>query len=133
MFLCPPAKNFTFPSSWLIMQITCTMRTNIYKEKILSLLKKKHLLTIADIHKAIPEADYSTVFRNVEQLLKNKEVKKVMIDNKSVAYELSHGGHDHFICTECGVVESIHVPRTSIKGHTVEDVTVRGSCQDCAQ
>lgn len=109
------------------------MRTNIYKEKILAVLQKKHLLTIAEIHAALPDADYSTVFRNVEQLLKDKEIKKVMIDNKSVAYESAQNRHDHFICNDCGTVESIRIPHTSIKGHRVEDVTVRGSCDDCVK
>lgn len=114
------------------MQTTCIMRTNINKGKILALLKKKHLLTIAEIHAALPDADYSTVFRNVEQLLKDKEIKKVMIDSKSIAYESGQESHDHFICSDCGTVESIHIPHTSIKGHRVEDVTVRGSCNKCA-
>jgi len=113
------------------MQTTCIMRTNIYKEKIVSLLRKKHLLTIAEIHKAIPEADYSTIFRNVERLLAGKVIKKVMIDNKSVAYESAKENHDHFICNDCGTVESIHIPRNSIKGRKIDDITVRGSCNKC--
>lgn len=107
------------------------MRTNIYKEKIISLLRKKHLLTIAEIHKAIPEADYSTIFRNVEHLLAGKVIKKVMIDNKSIAYESAMDSHDHFICNNCGTVESIHIPHKSIKGRKVDDITVRGSCNKC--
>jgi len=113
------------------MQTTCIMRTNVYKEQILSLLQKKHLLTIAEIHKAIPEADYSTIFRNVEQLLSGKEIKKVMIDNKSVAYESTKESHDHFICNDCGTVEAIHISHNSIKGRKVDDITVRGSCNKC--
>jgi Fe2+ or Zn2+ uptake regulation protein len=108
------------------------MRTNIYKEHILKLLAKKHLLTIAEIHKAIPDADYSTVFRNIEQLLADKKIKRVMIDNKSVAYESAHESHDHFICNDCGKVEKIHIPHTAIKGRKVEDITVRGSCVCCS-
>lgn len=107
------------------------MRTNVYKEQILNLLKKKHLLTISEIHKAIPEADYSTIFRNVEQLLNKKEIKKVMIDQKSIAYESSEDSHDHFICNDCGTIESIHIPHKSIKGHKIDDITVRGSCNKC--
>ena len=113
------------------MQTTCIMRTNVYKEQILKLLKKKHLLTIAEIHKAIPEADYSTIFRNVEQLLSGKEIKKVMIDNKSVAYESAKESHDHFICNDFGTVEAIHISHNSIKGRKVDDITVRGSCNKC--
>jgi len=107
------------------------MRTNIYKEKILKLLQKRHLLTIAEIHKAIPEADYSTIFRNVESLLVGKKIKKVMIRNKSIAYESAGDNHDHFICNDCGIVESIHISHKSIKGRKVDDITVRGSCGKC--
>lgn len=107
------------------------MRTNVYKKQILDLLQKKHLLTIAEIHKAIPEADYSTIFRNVEHLLADKEIKKVMIDNKSIAYESAKESHDHFICNDCGTVESIHIPHNSIKGRKIDDITVRGSCNKC--
>lgn len=107
------------------------MRTNVYKERILALLKKKHFLTIAQIHKAIPDADYSTIFRNIEQMLSDKEIKRVMIDSKSVAYESSHESHDHFICNDCGKVEEIHISRNSMKGRKVDEITVRGSCADC--
>jgi len=107
------------------------MRTNIYKDQIVKLLKKKHLLTIAEIHKAIPDADYSTVFRNVEQLLKDNAIKRVLVDSKSVAYESSKESHDHFVCNDCGKVESIQIPHNSIEGRKIDDITVRGSCTDC--
>ncbi len=99
----------------------------------MKLLKKKHLLSIAQIHKALPDADYSTVFRNVEQLLKAKEIKRVVVDNKSVVYESSHESHDHFICNDCGLIESIDIPHVSIQGRKVDDVTVRGMCDECSK
>jgi Fe2+ or Zn2+ uptake regulation protein len=124
---------FTYGRLSIIVQINCIMRTNIYKEKILNLLEKRHLMTIAEIHRAIPDADYSTIFRNVEQLLGDKEVKRVVIDSRSVAYESSKDGHDHFICNDCGSVEPIHVPRALIKGRRIDDITLRGSCDVCAK
>ena len=107
------------------------MRTNRYKEQILQLLQKKHLLTIGQIHKAIGEADYSTVFRNIEQLLSDKQIKRVVIGSKSIAYESAHENHNHFICNDCGKVEEIHIPFTSIKGRRVDEIAVRGSCGEC--
>ncbi len=104
------------------------MRTNIYKEQILNLLQRKHLLTINEIHKAIPKADYSTIFRNIENLLTDKAIKKVMVDDKSIAYESIKDSHDHFICNSCGTVETIHMPHKSINGRKVDDITVRGNC-----
>jgi Fe2+ or Zn2+ uptake regulation protein len=81
----------------------------------------------------LPDADYSTIFRNVEQLLADKQIKKVVVDQKSTFYELTTEGHDHFICTDCGTVESIHVSLTdsSLKNKQVSDITVRGVCDSC--
>jgi Fe2+ or Zn2+ uptake regulation protein len=108
------------------------MRTSLHKNKILKLLSKRHLLTIAQIHKAIPKVDYSTIFRNVEQLLKAKLIKRVLIDNKSVAYESSKESHDHFICNDCGKVEEIHVSRKDLsEDRVVSDITARGICGQC--
>jgi Fe2+ or Zn2+ uptake regulation protein len=109
------------------------MRTSAHKATILALLQKKHLLSIADIHKAIPEVDFSTVFRNIEQLVESKEVKKILIDNKVVMYESVKDAHDHFICNHCGTVESIHVglPAKELKRKTVSDIIVRGTCAQC--
>lgn len=109
------------------------MRKSVYKEKIISLLCDRHFLTIAEIHKEIPEADYSTVFRNLEQLLKEKRVRKVLVDNKSTAYESVDDKHDHFICTDCGKVEVIHLNLTNFNGNKVEDVLVRGVCGECGE
>lgn len=107
------------------------MRNNVYKKQIVNLLNNKHLLSIAEIKEAIPEVDYSTVFRNVEQLLKDKAIKRIILDNKSVAYESALDSHDHFICNDCGKVEEIHIPHNTLKGHRIDDITIRGSCDQC--
>lgn len=111
------------------------MRTNIYREKIIYLLKKSHLLSITDIHKAIPEVDYSTVYRNVEQLLDDKKIKKVLIDNKKTVYELVHENeHDHFVCDDCGDVSEIEILRKKLGiALPISDVTVRGLCINCKE
>lgn len=111
------------------------MRTNIYKEKIIGLLKKNHLLSITDIHKAIPKADYSTVYRNIEQLLDDKKIKKVLIDNKTSVYELVHeNDHDHFVCDDCGDISEIEVSRKKLGiSLPISDITIRGLCNNCKE
>ena len=111
------------------------MMTNIYKKQILELLQKRHLLTISEINNIIPDADYSTVFRNIEQLLKDNEIKKVMINNKLTAYESIKDNHDHFICNGCGGVESISllISQRDLNNKTVSDITVRGACAKCKE
>lgn len=111
------------------------MRTNKYREKILSLLKKNHLLSIADMHQALPEADYSTIYRNVEQLFGDKEIKKILIDNKTAVYEIAQENeHDHFICDGCGDISEIEIARKRI-GITlpISDITIRGTCNTCTK
>lgn len=107
------------------------MNESKHKQKILSLLQKKHLLSIAEIHALLPKADYSTIFRNVESLTKEKSLKRIVIDNKSTVYELGDHRHDHFICGDCHKIEPISIPRVSIKGHKIDDITVRGLCNTC--
>lgn len=107
------------------------MRTNIYKDKIIAVLEKHHLLALSEIHSYISESDYSTIFRNVEQLLKEGVVRKIVISDKQVGYELAHDKHDHFVCTSCNKVEKVHISTKSL-GIAVEDVVVRGTCTKCA-
>jgi len=109
------------------------MRLNTYKKEILKILSKRHLLTISDIHKSIPKANHSTVFRNVEQLLKEKNIKKILIDNKTVAYESSKESHDHFICNICGKIEPVFISRNLLKGYKIEDIIIRGVCKVCGK
>ena len=112
------------------MQSTCIMRTHTYKEKITELLTRNHLMSIADIHAQIPEADYSTIFRNVEQLVLNKELKKVVLGKGDVKYENIIHTHHHFICDTCGTVEEIEVELKN-KTKSIRDVVVYGDCNKC--
>lgn len=112
------------------------MRTNIYKDKIKKLLKNKHLLSIYDIYKHISDADYSTVYRNIEQLVADKEIKKVIFDKDKVMYEINgaQNNHDHFICVDCGSIDELERPVMSsdfLKKCSITDVLVRGLCQNC--
>ena len=114
------------------------MRTNIYKDKIINLLKKNHLLSISDIHKKIANVDYSTVYRNIEQLVSNNQIRKVVFDKGNIMYELNKekDNHDHFLCLDCGDVEEISVPLKNLplsKKYTVSDLLVRGLCENCNQ
>jgi Fe2+ or Zn2+ uptake regulation protein len=119
------------------MQAVCIiiMRINIYKNKILKLLEKNHLLGISDIHKKVRDANYSTIYRNVEQLVSDSLLKKIILDKDRVVYEInnSRNNHDHFVCTDCGDIEEINISENLqlSKKYKIKDLLVRGSCQDC--
>jgi Fur family zinc uptake transcriptional regulator len=111
------------------------MKTSPYKDKILKLFQKVHTLSIADVCKKIPEADFSTIFRNVEMLTQEGKLKKIVVDKDITVYEANDSAHhhDHFICVECGDVDAVHVSGSVLKGSKarVEDVVIRGVCEDC--
>jgi Fur family zinc uptake transcriptional regulator/Fur family ferric uptake transcriptional regulator len=112
------------------------MRVNIYRDKIMKVLKENHLLSISDIHEKVPGADYSTVYRNIEQLVSCGEVKKVVLDKDSVAYEVNdvEHKHDHFVCGDCGLVDEVErqvVDSRFLKNHVVTDVLIKGLCKEC--
>lgn len=111
------------------------MRTNIYKTEIMNVLKKAHLLSIAAIHAKIAKADFSTIFRNVEQLCKEGLLRKVTISKDVVLYERAETTHrhDHFICNDCGTIASVQLPKNiGLKGKgLVHDVLIRGICTKC--
>ncbi len=109
------------------------MKTPSYKNKILSLLSKKHLLSVTEIQKEVG-ADFSTVFRNLESLVKEEILRKIVISKDIVMYEKLEGdNHDHFVCDDCGKVQSLEISHKNIKiKGLVKDVLVRGTCLSCA-
>lgn len=112
------------------------MRVNTYRSKILDVLQNAHLLSITDICKSIPQVDFSTVFRNLEQLCLQGKVKRILIDKDLILYELVNADnpHDHFFCTQCRTILSLTPQRIFLEKmpHTeISDVLVRGICEQC--
>jgi len=112
------------------------MRANIYKDKIIKLLKTKHLLSISDIHKKISDVDYSTVYRNVEQLINDGDIKKVVLDKDRIMYEIKSNDnqHDHFVCTSCGFIDELDrstLKSESFKNYMITDILIKGLCMRC--
>lgn len=108
------------------------MRTNLYREKIVNVLRQNHLLSINEIHKKIPRANFSTIFRNIEQLYEDKSVKRIIVDKDTILYELSDHRHDHFVCDDCGDIQQVHFSRKiKMNQVVIADIMIRGTCEDC--
>ena len=112
------------------------MRTNVYKDKILIFLKKNHLLSISDIHKKIGNVDYSTIYRNIAQLTREKKIKKVVFGKRNVMYEIvcARNQHEHFLCLDCGDIKKTYITPKTINlppKHKIIDVVVKGLCARC--
>jgi len=98
---------------------------------MLSLLDEHHLLSLSDLERLIPEADHSTLFRNVKNLVETGDVKQITVAKNKVMYERSSHEHDHLVCTDCGAVEAIHLPRPKHTTFKVQDIVAHGACTGC--
>ena len=108
-----------------------TMRTSVYQKKIISYLAQEHLVSLPDLAKAL-DADFSTLYRNMQSLEEQGLVRRVVLDSRRTLYELSTHQHDHFICTHCDEIEAIKQTPVELQGYEVEDIVVRGRCTKCS-
>ncbi|MEN9604484.1 MAG: hypothetical protein RJB39_169 [Candidatus Parcubacteria bacterium] len=111
------------------------MKTSPYKDKIIQLFKKAPTLSIAQIRTKMPSADFSTIFRNVEKLVKEGVLKKIIVDKDVTVYAQkgAQSPQHHFICLECGQVENVQISANILKSSRVKvtDVILRGICEAC--
>lgn len=107
------------------------MRTSLYKQEILAHFKSNHLLSLKDLESRIPEADSSTLFRNVRTLVDSGDLKGITVSKNKVLYERSTHKHDHFVCDDCESVEAVHLPRPKRADFEVRELIARGTCTDC--
>jgi len=67
--------------------------------------------TVEEICEALPGVGRATVFRTMKLLQELEIVCRVPLEDGSVRYQLSHGGHHHhLICGECGRVSEFNDP-----------------------
>ena len=77
-----------------------TMKPHYYKEDILEICKNKHLTVeeiFSELSKLYPEAWKSSVYRNVEEMVKDWELKKVVWVGKKAYFENTKHKHIHLI------------------------------------
>lgn len=68
--------------------------------------------TVEELCEALPGVGRATVFRTVKLLQELEIVCRVPLEDGSVRYQLSHGGHHHhLICGECGTVSEFNDPK----------------------
>lgn len=111
-------------------------RTTKHKQAILEVFENNHLLSAKELAVQIPQADQSTIYRNLNRLAKDEVLRRVQTEAVT-KYELAdkHQNHDHFICDDCDTVETIFVDKSlKSKLPSTENcsLTVRGVCKKCA-
>jgi Fur family ferric uptake transcriptional regulator len=99
--------------------------------------------TIEEICGAAPGVGRATVFRTVKLLQESDVVCRVILEDGSIRYQISRGGHHHhLVCSECGAVQEFASPRLDaliqqtaeaeafeLEGHSLE---LYGRCANCS-
>lgn len=99
--------------------------------------------TVEELCAAVPAVGRATVFRTVKLLQESGVICRLSLDDGSVRYQLSHGGHHHhLICNACGAVDEFRdsdldalIDRNArdhgfdVSSHSIE---LYGRCRDCA-
>ena len=94
------------------------------------------------IHKNNPTISTSTVYRNLNVLLKDKMIKRIKVISGPDRFDYISNEHYHAICKSCGKVFDFiyNLPnkefKESILNQTgivinVDSITVYGICEDC--
>lgn len=115
------------------------MSINLTKKRkiILEILKKSpEALSVAEVHKKVPDIDLVTVYRNLDLFAKEKIIKQVHLGTEEARYEFQHHPHHHAVCTDCRRIIHFLAPDEKIKKllglkkFKVKEleVTVRGVC-----
>ncbi|MCL4435067.1 MAG: transcriptional repressor [Actinobacteria bacterium] len=106
-----------------------------------------HLWTLEEIRdglqaKGIP-ANFSSVFRSMERLTRERVVRKIDVEDGKSRFELSEGHHDHIRCEKCGrlaaipcgLLDSTLATLQSDTGFIItgHSLIITGRCKDCQE
>ena len=122
------------------------MRNTIQRQVVLNTVKKLKIHPTADdvfqeIQKEHPSISKSTVYRNLHQLVENKEIRLISLPDSPERFDGGSVQHYHFTCKTCSEIFDIHIDYLSGIDNTVQntygfqvedhDITFKGVCSKC--
>jgi ferric uptake regulator len=87
--------------------------------------------------KVIPNISLGTVYRNLNNLVDNNEIRVIKTKEDVVRYDKIYNKHAHFICTNCGNIidldKKYYKEISSIENNVVFDceINYKGICEHC--
>jgi len=79
---------------------------------VLGVLEKYGHVTLEDIEQftklKFPTLSLSTIYRNINEMLKKDILSEVKIANKKEYYEIKKENHAHLVCSKCGKIEDLY-------------------------
>lgn len=90
-----------------------------------------------DIKKTMPTISLGTVYRNLQVLCDNGQVRKISFSDQIVHYDANMANHHHFVCKKCHSIYDIEISTFQNENieHSVETVEVvyHGICNACQE
>ena len=91
----------------------------------------------AQVHTALPHINLVTIYRALEYLVANAQIKKVSLGGDEAYFEVQHEPHHHALCTDCGKVIHFTTDDVALKqefslpGFVIGEleVTLKGRCK----
>jgi Fe2+ or Zn2+ uptake regulation protein len=122
------------------------IRNTVQRQIVLNTLKKMDTHPTVEevyqeIHKDHPTISKATVYRNLRQLAKNREIRQILLPDELERYDKRANQHYHFKCKNCGVFYDIDIDYPKALDEAVRqkygfevdehDVLFRGICPKC--
>ena len=123
-------------------------RNTVQRQIVLQTVRQMHDHPTADtVYAAVaaehPSISKATVYRNLNQLAGQGEIRRVPVPNGADRYDFNTSEHYHVRCEKCGAVYDVHMPHMHNLIGEVEDasgVEVRrfdilfeGVCKKCRE
>lgn len=125
-----------------------TIKYSKQREAIKAYLMGNHTHPTADevyaaIRKEFPNISLGTVYRNLNQLAENGEIRKMSYVSGPDHFDYDTTQHYHFICRECGRVYDMPPEAVEKIGHCIgenapgtvdsHDLVFYGTCNSCLE
>ncbi|HIY53846.1 MAG TPA: transcriptional repressor [Candidatus Agathobaculum merdavium] len=123
-------------------------RNTVQRQIVLQTVLQMHDHPTADtVYAAVaaehPSISKATVYRNLNQLATQGEIRRVPVPNGADRFDFNTSEHYHVRCEKCGAVYDVHMPNMNNLLEEVEDasgVEVRrfdilfeGVCKNCRE
>jgi Fe2+ or Zn2+ uptake regulation protein len=124
-------------------------RPSLIPPAILALMREgqRHAWTLeqvsADLAARAVQANFSSVFRAVERLVGERQLRKVQLPTGAARYELSGAHHDHLHCSGCDALTPVPCLAANLDLAALEqstgyamtdhDIVLEGVCPRCRQ
>ncbi len=102
------------------------MRQTPLLKSVLELLKKKGgPCSVPDLQLQLSnlglEPNKTSLYRLLEKLVAKGEIETVLLDNRTVYYELKREHHHHFVCESCETIQCLEDESLETRIHALED------------